>query len=114
MIQGTKPAEGESLARGKRHPNLPRCACADLNASAFSAAGSSSVRMDVYKKLAFSVSTIDNFLNNPQVGYNKNSFQFSTVCAEPALIHAALWMVRECKATLGYDQNPRGYTTVLG
>jgi hypothetical protein len=48
------------------------------NASAFSASGTSSVRMDVYKKLAFSVSTIDNFLNNPQVGYKKNSFQFST------------------------------------
>ncbi len=48
------------------------------NASAFSASGTSSVRMDIYKKLAFSVSTIDNFLNNPQVGYKKNSFQFST------------------------------------
>jgi hypothetical protein len=48
------------------------------NANAFSASGTSSVRMDVYKKLAFSVSTIDNFLNNPQVGYKKNSFQFST------------------------------------
>jgi hypothetical protein len=47
-------------------------------ASAFSASGTSSVRMDIYKKLAFSVSTIDNFLNNPQVGYRKNSFQFST------------------------------------
>ncbi len=48
------------------------------NWSAFSASGTSSVRMDVYKKLAFSVSTIDNFLNNPQVGYKKNSFQFTT------------------------------------
>ena len=48
------------------------------NASAFSATGTSSVRMDVYKKLAFSVSTIDNFLNNPQVGYKKNSFQLIT------------------------------------
>jgi hypothetical protein len=48
------------------------------NASAFSASGTSSVRMDVYKKLAFSVSTIDNFLNNPQVGYKKNSFQLIT------------------------------------
>jgi hypothetical protein len=48
------------------------------NASAFSASGTSSVRIPVYKKLAFSVSTIDNFLNNPQVGYKKNSFQFST------------------------------------
>ena len=48
------------------------------NASAFSASGTSSVRIPVYKKLAFSVSMIDNFLNNPQVGYKKNSFQFST------------------------------------
>jgi hypothetical protein len=48
------------------------------NASAFSASGTSSVRMNIYKKLAFSVSTIDNFLNNPQVGYKKNSFQFVT------------------------------------
>jgi Protein of unknown function, DUF481 len=48
------------------------------NASAFSASGTSSVRMNIYKKLAFSVSTIDNFLNNPQVGYKKNSFQLTT------------------------------------
>jgi hypothetical protein len=48
------------------------------NASAFSASGTSSVRMPVYKNLAFSVSVIDNFLNNPQVGYKKNSFQLST------------------------------------
>ena len=48
------------------------------NANAFSASGTSSVRMPVYKKLAFSVSTIDNFLNNPQIGYKKNSFQFTT------------------------------------
>ncbi len=48
------------------------------NASAFSATGNSSVRMPVYRKLSFSVSTIDTFLNNPQVGYRKNSFQFTT------------------------------------
>jgi Protein of unknown function, DUF481 len=47
-------------------------------ASAFSASGNSSVRMPVYKKLSFSVSTIDTFLNNPQVGYKKNSFQLTT------------------------------------
>jgi hypothetical protein len=44
------------------------------NASAFSASGTSSVRMPVYKNLAFSVSTIDNFLNNPQVGYKNKTF----------------------------------------
>jgi Protein of unknown function, DUF481 len=48
------------------------------DASAFSASGTSSLRLPVYKKLAFSVSTIDNFLNNPQIGYKKNSFQFTT------------------------------------
>ena len=48
------------------------------NASAFSASGNSSVRIPVYKKLSFSVSTIDTFLNNPQVGYRKNSFQLTT------------------------------------
>jgi Protein of unknown function, DUF481 len=48
------------------------------NASAFSASGNSSVRMPVYRKLGFSVSVIDNFLNDPQVGFNKNSLQFST------------------------------------
>jgi Protein of unknown function, DUF481 len=46
--------------------------------SAFSATGTSSVRMPVYKKLAFSVSVIDNFLNSPQVGYKKNALQFTT------------------------------------
>jgi hypothetical protein len=48
------------------------------DASAFSASSTSSLRLPVYKKLAFSVSTIDNFLNNPQIGYKKNSFQFIT------------------------------------
>jgi hypothetical protein len=46
--------------------------------SAFSATGTSSVRMPVYKKLAFSFSVIDNFLNSPQIGYKKNSLQVST------------------------------------
>jgi hypothetical protein len=48
------------------------------NANAFSASANSSVRMPIYKQLGFSVSVIDNFLNNPQVGYDKNSLQFST------------------------------------
>jgi len=34
--------------------------------------------LPVYKRLSFSLSTIDNFLNNPQIGYKKNSFQFIT------------------------------------
>jgi hypothetical protein len=48
------------------------------DASAFSASGTSSLRYPIYKKLMFSVSTIDSFLNNPQIGYRKNSFQFTT------------------------------------
>ncbi len=48
------------------------------DASAFSASGTSSLRWPIYKRLAFSVNTIDNFLNNPQIGYKKNSFQFTT------------------------------------
>jgi len=46
--------------------------------SAFSASGTTSARMPVYKKLGFTVSVIDNFLNSPQIGYQKNSLQFST------------------------------------
>ena len=57
--------------------------------SAFSASGTSSVRLPVYKRLAFSVSTIDNFLNNPQIGYKKNSFQFVTGFA--LNLHGALY-----------------------
>ena len=48
------------------------------NATAFSALANSSLRAPIYKKIGFSVSVIDNFLNNPQVGYQKNSLQFST------------------------------------
>jgi hypothetical protein len=46
--------------------------------SAFSATGTTSARMPVYKKLGFTVSVIDNFQNSPQIGYQKNSLQFST------------------------------------
>ena len=46
--------------------------------SAFSASANGGVHMPIYKKLGFSINIIDNFLNDPQVGYNKNSFQFST------------------------------------
>ena len=36
------------------------------------------VRLPLYKKLSFSLAVIDSFQNDPQVGYQKNSFQFST------------------------------------
>ncbi len=48
------------------------------NENAFSAAGNAGVKVPLYKKLAFSLAVIDNFQNDPQVGYQKNSFQFST------------------------------------
>jgi hypothetical protein len=46
--------------------------------NAFSAAGNAGMRLPLYKKLAFSLSVIDNFQNDPQVGFQKNSFQLST------------------------------------
>lgn len=46
--------------------------------SAFSATGTTSLRTPVYKKLGFTLSIIDNFQNSPQIGYKKNSLQFST------------------------------------
>jgi hypothetical protein len=48
------------------------------NENAFSASGNSAIRVPVYKKLGFSLAVIDNFQNDPQVGYQKNSFQFAT------------------------------------
>jgi hypothetical protein len=48
------------------------------NENAFSAAANSAIRLPIYKKLGFSLAVIDNFQNDPQVGYQKNSFQFST------------------------------------
>ncbi len=48
------------------------------NENAFSASGNAGVRLPLYKRLAFSLAVIDNFQNDPQVGYQKNSFQFST------------------------------------
>lgn len=76
---GSSLTEAYSKKWGKIH--FDEKISADIawnNASAFSASANSSVRMPVYKNLGFSVSVIDNFLNNPQVGYNKNSLQFST------------------------------------
>ena len=34
--------------------------------------------MPVYKRLSFTVGTIDTFLNDPPPGFKKNSFQFTT------------------------------------
>ncbi|MES2220765.1 MAG: DUF481 domain-containing protein, partial [Acidobacteriota bacterium] len=48
------------------------------NENAFSASGNAGAKLPLYKKLSFSLAVIDNFQNDPQVGYQKNSFQFST------------------------------------
>ena len=34
--------------------------------------------MPVFKRLSLTVTTTDNFLNDPSAGYKKNSFQFVT------------------------------------
>jgi hypothetical protein len=76
---GSSLTEAYTHKWGKIH--FDEKAVADIawnNANAFSASANSSIRTPVYKKLTFSVSVIDNFLNNPQAGYNKNSLQFST------------------------------------
>ncbi len=48
------------------------------NEEAFSAGGNAGVRLPLYKSLSFSLAVIDSFQNDPQVGYQKNSFQFAT------------------------------------
>ena len=69
------------------HRNLPRKllfteAFAALpawnNFHAFSANGSVALAMPVFKPLSLTVTTSDNFLNDPAFGYNKNSYQFVT------------------------------------
>jgi hypothetical protein len=44
----------------------------------YSANGSVGLAMPVFKRLSLLVTTTDNFLNDPAVGYNKNSYQFVT------------------------------------
>jgi len=48
------------------------------NTSAYSATGSAGIMMPLYKRLSFSLNTIDTFLNNPPPGFKKNSFQLTT------------------------------------
>ncbi len=51
------------------------------NTSAYSANASLGLVLPVFKRLGLTVSSIDNYLNNPSVGYKKNSFQFITAVA---------------------------------
>lgn len=48
------------------------------NTEAYSANGSATFAMPVYKRLSLSIGTLDTFLNNPPQGFKKNSFQFNT------------------------------------
>ncbi|QMV19238.1 DUF481 domain-containing protein [Granulicella sp. 5B5] len=48
------------------------------NSSAYSANATASLNLPVYKRLAATVSTTDNYLNDPEPGYKKNSYQFIT------------------------------------
>jgi hypothetical protein len=47
----------------------------------YSANGSVALAMPVFKRLSLTVTTTDNFLNDPAVGYKKNSFQFVTAAS---------------------------------
>jgi hypothetical protein len=69
------------------HRNLPRKLVFTESASilpafnevkAYSANVTAALAMPVFKRLSLTVSTTDNFLNDPSVGYQKNSFQFVT------------------------------------
>ena len=45
---------------------------------AYSAAAGASVSVPVFKRLGFTTAISDNFLNNPPLGFKKNSFQLTT------------------------------------
>jgi hypothetical protein len=69
------------------HRNLPRklvftqsfaALPAWNNFHAFSGNGMVALAMPVFKRLSLTVTTTDNFLNDPAFGYNKNSYQFAT------------------------------------
>lgn len=48
------------------------------NADAWSAIGAFGIALPVYHRFALSTNFLDNYLNNPATGYNKNSLQFIT------------------------------------
>jgi hypothetical protein len=72
------------------HRNLPRKLVFTESISAlpawndtrdYSANGSVSLAMPVFKRLSLAVTTSDTFLNDPAFGYNKNSYQFVTAAS---------------------------------
>ena len=48
------------------------------DSNAYSANGTAALAIPVFKRLSASISTTDNFLNDPAPGYRKNSYQFVT------------------------------------
>jgi len=48
------------------------------NTNAYSAIFAAGLQMPTYKRLSLNVNLLDNYLNNPAVGFNKNSLQFVT------------------------------------
>jgi hypothetical protein len=77
---------GSTLAENY-HRNLPRKLVfsesasvlpAWNNSNAYSANAMLGLLMPVFKRLGLTVTSNDNFLNNPSIGYKKNSFQFVT------------------------------------
>ena len=72
------------------HRNLPRKIILTESAAilpafndtnAYSANANFGIALPVYKRLSVTFTTTDNFLNDPSLGYNKNSFQFVTAAA---------------------------------
>lgn len=69
------------------HRNLPYKIVFSENASyipawnktsAYSAIFGAGLALPTYKRLSININALDNYLNNPAAGYNKNSFQFVT------------------------------------
>jgi len=48
------------------------------NTNAYSAIFAAGLQMPTYKRLSLNVNLLDNYLNNPAIGFNKNSLQFVT------------------------------------
>jgi len=85
------PTPGENLIGSifgeAYHRNLPRKIVFTENAtfipawnnsSAYSAIFAAGLVLPTYKRLSVNLNVLDNYLNNPAAGYDKNSFQFIT------------------------------------
>jgi hypothetical protein len=48
------------------------------NLNAYSASGNTNLALPIYKRFSVSLGFTDNFINNPPVGFKKNSVQFTT------------------------------------